>query len=772
MPRGWLLDVNSNRRGDAVVLWLKSENGTVEPRTVPYAPPFFVAGADERLDALGHELAGARDVGAVELVSIRTSLFEDPARRHPALAVVPERHGLRRALAGRIDALGGYLDYTLYDVDLTAPQLYYIDQQLYPFAPVLWDGNAVVATAQADDDPELPPPPLRTADLAVETVPDGSGRPRRPGDPLARVRLGPAVLEAEDEAATLAALKGELARQDPDLLVTHGGDSFDVPALYRRAVAAGFTEATFALGRAPVGFGLDRPGSTFASYGRVLHRAPAYPLAGRFHLDIGERFVEDVGLAGFVDTARLSRLGLQVVCRQSPGTVFSSRELAVALGSGVHIPWKKNFPEQEKTAATLVASDRGGFVLTPPVGLATGVDEFDFVSLFPSIMVGHNLSLETLECPCCPASPHVAPGLGYRSCTRREGIVPRTLRPILARRLHYKARKRATEGAERARYDDLCKAWKWVLVTSFGYQGYRNARFGRIEVHEAINAYARELLVALVELARSEGWEVLHGIVDSLWLKPPPGADPERFARRVSEATGLPLGYEGRYRWIVFLANRAHGFGVPQRYYGAYEHGELKVRGLEVRRGDACVMVQKVQQEVLELLGEARDGPAFRAALAPALELGARHAARVVAGRWPVAELVLTHRVAKSLDEYRVFSDGVAALRQLRAQGVERSAGEEVAYVITDRRSRDWQRKVVAAELLRGDEPYDPPAYVELLARSFETLFEPFGWTLDRVLERWGHGPRRPGYAPKERRSVEDGRQRRLALGAAGAGPS
>ncbi|EQD51983.1 DNA polymerase 2 (DNA polymerase II), partial [mine drainage metagenome] len=109
-----------------------------------------------------------------------------------------------------------------------------------------------------------------------------------------------------------------------------------------------------------------------------------------------------------------------------------------------------------------------------------------------SIMVHHNLSLETLDCPCCPGSPHVAPGLGYRSCTLREGLVPRTLRPIVERRLHFKRRKRETTGKERERYDELGKAWKWVLVTSFGYQGYRNARFGRIECHEAINAYARE----------------------------------------------------------------------------------------------------------------------------------------------------------------------------------------------------------------------------------------------------------------------------------------
>ena len=60
---------------------------------------------------------------------------------------------------------------------------------------------------------------------------------------------------------------------------------------------------------------------------------------------------------------------------------------------------------------------------------------------------------------------------------------------------------------------------KWLLVTCFGYTGYRNARFGRIEAHEAICAWARELLLQTIELAQQSGWEVLHAIVDSVWIR-------------------------------------------------------------------------------------------------------------------------------------------------------------------------------------------------------------------------------------------------------------
>ncbi|MDE1819364.1 MAG: hypothetical protein KGJ23_03470 [Euryarchaeota archaeon] len=765
MPEGWLLDVHSSLAGDAVVLWLKERGGTVHRKEVPWAPPFYVTGPSDRLEELAELLAQERkDIAALGWAEVRTSLFEPEDRTHRALAISPFPHGARRSLASEIDARGGFTTFQLFDVDLSAPQLFYLDRGLYPFAPVLWSGSDVLAK-EPPEVQEYEPPPLKGSRLHVEVAEERPGRPPQEEDPVVRVRLGERTIEEGTEEGTLLELLEGLRREDPDIVWTHGGDRFHLPHLYRRARAHGWTEEKFFLGREPTRFRLHQKGQTFESYGRVLHRAPMHFLSGRFHLDVNERFVEDVGLLGFIDTSRLSRLGLQTIVRQSPGTAFSAMELAVALSRGVHIPWKKNLPEQEKTAARLVAADRGGFILTPPVGLHARVDEFDFASLFPSIMVLHNLSMETLDCPCCPDSPHVAPGLGYRSCTLREGVVARTIRPLVDRRLHYKRRKRATEGAERERYEALGKAWKWVLVTSFGYQGYRNARFGRIECHEAINAYAREVLLELTRIAREGGWQVLHGIVDSLWLKPPEGGDPEAFARRVTERTGLPLGYEGRYRWIVFLPHREHGFGVAQRYYGRYEHGEFKVRGIETRRGDGPLFVQKVQEEALDLLGEAADAEGFRARVPAALELGHRHAQRLADGSVPLEELLLTHRTTQRLEEYRVYSDGVAALRSLKQAGIVREPGEDISYLIRDQRSRDYRERAVPSELLTGRERCDVSAYVELLARSFETLFLPFGYDVDRVLELWGWKAGRRGRPRVEYRSLERPGQMRLPEG-------
>jgi DNA polymerase elongation subunit (family B) len=743
-PDGWLLDVTESADGRSVVLWVKDRgSGRVHRTAVEYRPPFLVAGPRRELTELARALADDPAVADVRTRIARPSLFD--RRPRTVLAVTPARNPTRRALARAVDARGGFERFVLYDVDLTPPHLYHLEHGVYPFAPVTGTGARLTPTEPAETI-EYVPPPLRVARLRVTIAGERRGRIPPPDGRIGAIRLEDVTLEGPEEDL-LPALVDALARTDPDVLLTEGGDGFDLPWLYRRAAALRLDPAAFVLGREPGPLRATKPARTIESYGQVHHRNAAHLLPGRFHIDRENSFLyDDAELAGLVDAARLSRLSLSTVVRQSPGTCFTAMEMAHARALDVHVPWKKNRPEGFRRGDRLTEADRGGVIFLPPVGVHDRVDEFDFASLYPSIMVRKNLSAETLECRCCPTSPIRAPGLGYRSCTERVGLIPRTLAPLLARRLAYKAalQRPGLAPAEASALRRRVKMLKWILVTAFGYQGYRNARFGRIECHEAINAYARRLLADLVPAAEAWGYRVLHGIVDSLWLRPldpDRSPDPHAFAAAMSERFDLPLGYEGRYRWIVFLPATTHGLGVPNRYYGCYEHDAFKLRGIGGRRHDTTTLVRRFEHEVLALFRGARDAEGVRARLPRALARADRFADRLRAGDWPVEELLIAHRIGQAPGAFVTFTDSVAALRQLAEAGVERSAGETVRYVLCDRRSRSFRHRVRVAELLRGDEPYDVDAYLELLARSAETLLAPLGVDRAGLLDRWAVGP-------------------------------
>jgi DNA polymerase-2 len=98
-----------------------------------------------------------------------------------------------------------------------------------------------------------------------------------------------------------------------------------------------------------------------------------------------------------------------------------------------------------------------------------------------------------------------------------------------------------------------------LLVTCFGYLGYKNARFGCIEAHQAVTAYSRECLLLAKEAVKDAGGVVLHLYVDGLWVQKPGEkqvGDFQSILTEIAERTHLPVALEGIYRWVAFLPSR------------------------------------------------------------------------------------------------------------------------------------------------------------------------------------------------------------------------
>ncbi|MDL5503569.1 MAG: DNA polymerase domain-containing protein, partial [Candidatus Methanoperedens sp.] len=232
-------------------------------------------------------------------------------------------------------------------------------------------------------------------------------------------------------------------------------------------------------------------------------------------------------------------------------------------------------------------------------------------------MVKHNISPETVLCGCCPDSEKRVPFTHYNICQQHIGLIPRVLKPLIERRMTYKRRiKDCPSRAEE--YEMKQNILKWLLVTSFGYMGFNKARFGRIECHESITAYGREILLRTIELADGMGFEILHGIVDSLWVK---GCNPEKLCETATREIGIPLELKGEFRWIVFLPNKSNGVGALNRYYGIMTNGKLKVRGIETRRSDTPKLISNLQEAMLAKLAQAKTASEFYMNIPEAIEV-------------------------------------------------------------------------------------------------------------------------------------------------------
>ena len=732
MLSGWLLDLYPTPAGMA--LWvIDSERRRTRLLDPDYTPCFYVGGAHVPLRRLAATLAEQfpvrpawtqrQDLWSAEwrdVLEVGVTRLD----RHARIVRWVQRHA---QTGGRMAA--GALE--LFNCDIQLPALYAYEKNIFPLARCHFeaDTDGRLRRIALDDDPwatDYALPPLAVMEWRLE------GEPVNPhhgySAPLElRVEDRVETLAPDDSRELLRTLARALRRYDPDILLTDWGDSFLLPRLLD---AAERYRIPLPLNRDPARAEQHRPARSYFSYGRIVFKDSATTLAGRLHIDRKNSFVVgETNLDGLFELARVSKLPLQYQARTSTGTGITSMQLDLAFRQRILIPWQKREPEKFKSALELLRTDRGGLVFQPVLGLHENVGELDFASMFPSIMARFNISPETVNCRCgCDARR--VPEIGYRLCERRRGLVPQVVEPLIEKRRRYKLLKQAAavagDAALRDRYDDRQNALKWLLVTCFGYLGYKNARFGRIEAHEAINAFGRDRLLTAKEVSERAGFRLLHAIVDSLWVVRAGAAreDYATLAREIEAATGLPVDLAGVYHYIVFLPSRENaGVPVPNCYFGVFsENRQLKVRGLEVRRHDAPPIVARMQEEVLKILAEAHDAASYREKLVEAEEVLQRALERVRAGKAEWAELVIRKRLTQYPRDYKRSSHVALAAQALDARGVQLRPGEVIEYVITDAAAALPADRVRPFTLVGGFHPYDAAKYAALL----ESAFAPF----------------------------------------------
>jgi len=738
--RGWILDVYPSGPRQ-VTVWIIGESGERVKLVDHYVHKIYVSGSQQSLEELTRRIIDSESVADFRFVEKFADFME--ASKKKVLEIDMTDYGRTAFFARKILRLGGYEKYQLYNVDVPIAQAYLYERDIFPLAHVSaydYGDKIVYELLDSVENCNYGTPPMRHLWLDVNIK--RKGVVKSFSDEIETITLQcngeTLVISGGDEANKVQRMVEAIRQIDPDIIYTRGGDSFLLPYLAHRAFVNGVLDK-FILSRDPIPLKAKKGrGRSYFSYGRIYYKAPIRRLYGRIHIDLENTFIYAAsGLEGLIEVSRTCRVPLHRAARASIGSIMSSLQLYTAWKDEILIPWKKREPESFKTAWELLVADRGGFIFEPKLGFHTDVVEVDFTSMFPMLMFTGNISAETVLCRCCPDSKIRVPELGYNICEKRRGIVPKTLDLLLKKRLKYKSlMKESSDARLRQIYNMRQSALKWILVTCFGYLGYRNARFGRVDAHIAVCAFARDALLKSARLAEEHGFEVVHGIVDSLWVKKA-GATPREvadFCHEASSLVGVPLNVEGKYRWIVFLPSKIMpDVPVLNRYYGIFEDGRIKMRGIEARRADTPEFIKKAQLEMIEVLSGASSYEEFVKRIPAALQVLRGYTEKLLRGDVSVEELLLSKRLSKHPHDYAHAVFQAVAARQLLAAGFDVYPGQTVRFLIVDADNRSPNNRVRAAELLNERQRFDVHKYLEMLLEAGETLFSLFGYDLERI---------------------------------------
>ncbi len=712
--RGWLLDIFPDEQG--LTVWVLGEDGKRQALHHDFSTSFYIAGTASQLRELWKWLLlqpenprlsreercdlfiGNISVLAVELVypSDLSPLFNRTSQTFPNL--------------------------TYYNADIPITLQYAARYNVFPLADceIKIDMQAHITDIRSIHSPwelDLPLPPLSVLSLEPECDPFHA-TPTKVHIQTPQARF---TLSLEPARVFIISLCALLKRHDPDLILSAWGDTWLLPRLLQMSKETGID---LPLNRDPDQSIKHRDARTYYAYGQVIHRGKQVLLAGRWHIDIHNAVMyHDYGLEGIWELARVTGLPVQTVARVSPGTGISSMQIVTALKEGVLVPWRKQQAEHTRSIMDLIRSDMGGLVFQPTIGLHRDVAEIDFISMYPSVMARFNISPET-----------ILPGIRDQNTdlpatSTEQGLIPKTLEPLLRKRIAIKMQLLTISKWDMRykTYKAQSAAHKWLLVTCFGYLGYKNARFGKIEAHEAVTAYGREALLRAKEAAEDMGFTVLHMYVDGLWVQKKGSnkvQDLQPLLDEILNRTGLPIALDGIYRWISFLPSRLNkNVPVANRYFGVFQSGEIKCRGIELRRHDTPKFISEIQNEVLELLARSPDADHISEYLPKIQSLIDGKLYDLRHQRIPLEKLIVRQTLSRPVNEYRVPSPAAVAVRQLEGAGKFLRPGQTVRFIYTL-----GEPGVYAWDLEQALDPKKVSVHVykTLLDRAMETVMQPF----------------------------------------------
>ena len=740
--KGWILDAYPADEGK-IAVWIISETGERIKFTDKFQPKIYVSAMQDDLERLVSQLHNNQAIASWNFAYKYAQPTDMEKSRVLELTLKDCRK--TQALTRGILRMGDYLRYQIHNCDLKGDRAYFFSHDIFPLALVEVKAEETrlsytLLDSVASTDYAIPE--LRILRLKVEI--SKKGRIANFKDPIEQIQATQdnkeVRVDSGEEADKLLQLTEVIKELDPDIIVTQGGDSYLFPYLTQRATFNNVLN-DFVLSRDNIAFSSKTPtGRAFFSYGRSFYRAGAIRLYGRIHIDESNTFVlSEAGFEGLIEIARTCRVPLHTAARNSIGSSMSSLQFYQAIKDDVLIPRNKSIPEAFKSAYELLVGDRGGFIFEPRVGAHDYVGEVDFSSMYPVLMANNNISAETILCKCCPDSPLRIPELNYHICTKRKGIVPKTLRLVVDKRLFYKRMKDEAENQQlRSIYDKRQIALKWILVTCFGYLGYRNAKFGTVDGHMGVCAFGRESLLKAAHTAEKHGFEVVHGIVDSLWLKKQDATseDYANLCKIISAQVEVPINFEGRYKWIVFLPSKMHPrIGVLNRYYGVMENGKIKVRGLEVRRRDTSRFVYDAQTEMIKALASANNSTELRKRIPAALKIVKEYRRKLLDGEVPIWDLIITKHLSKNPNRYKQHVSQVIAAEQLIKEGVEVHAGKNIRFLFTDSEDKRYERRVKAELLIEKGVNADTKKYLLLLYSSAANLLSFAGYTTKSIYD-------------------------------------
>ncbi|ETW78956.1 hypothetical protein HETIRDRAFT_155985 [Heterobasidion irregulare TC 32-1] len=608
--------------------------------------------------------------------------------------------------------------------------------------------------------------------------------------------VGSQVLSFEDESKMLQAWRNFVEEVDPDVIIGYNTSNFDLPYLIERAKALRANQFPY-LGRFK-GIKTQTKDTHFSSKAFGQRDSKDTAMEGRLQLDLLQFMQREHKLRSYtLNSVCAQFLGEQkedvhhsVITELQNGTSESRRRLAVYCLKDAYLPQRLldklmcfvNYTEMARVTGVPFnyllsrgqsikvlsqlfrkANDEGYIV---PALKGEGTDEqyegatviepkkgyydvpiatLDFSSLYPSIMMAHNLCYTTLLDKGTIDRLGLKKNVDYIqtpnndlfvTSSRRKGLLPTVLEDLIGARKRAKADlKKETDPFKRAVLDGRQLALKISANSVYGFTGATVGKLPCLPISSSVTSYGRQMIEKTKSEVEAEycianghthNAEVIYGDTDSVMVRFGPN-DLEKVMALGSEAAEfvtqkfikpIKLEFEKVYFPYLLISKK--------RYAGLYwtrpdKYDKMDSKGIETVRRDNCRLVSTVIETCLHKMLIDRDVKA-------AEDYTKQVISELLQNKIDMSQLVITKALAKADYVAKQAHVQLAERMKLRDAGSAPALGDRVAYVIIKgmKGAAAYEKSEDPIYVLENNIPIDTKYYLEnQLSKPLMRIFEP-----------------------------------------------
>jgi DNA polymerase I len=386
--------------------------------------------------------------------------------------------------------------------------------------------------------------------------------------------------------------------------------------------------------------------------------------------------------------------------------------------------------EERKIAAS---SFKGATVLPPSKGLHENVMVLDYKSLYPTIIISHNLCYTTIVDPGeYPSEMIIETTTGGEFVKPQicKGIMPKFLEYLLSERTSVKKKmKNETDENLYNVLDATQLALKILLNSFYGYTGYARSRLftlqiatsvtgtGRSNIEKTENIICNEIKSIIVKNGKAypiddfndSGMDfdpdtdikadlsVVYGDTDSVFMHctPPEGGEFDEIELGTLKIMGdkaseiitgtlpspMELEFESVAKRILLLAKKRYAYHLFEPSGDGWKN-KIKVKGLETVRRDWCELTSDTLKKVLDKILKEGDVDGAQDYVDGVVDK-VKHV-NEDQDEDLINMLVMTKTFSKPMDEYKNAQPHLTVVKKLEKRtGVSPTIGTRIPYLIT-----------------------------------------------------------------------------------------